>query len=96
MSAQRVPGTVGATGRVRVTVLGKHEKLKNAYFVQEEGKARGILQFGNPPAGQKPPEAGDVLEVYRHNTDPRSPQYRWDPPPPPMGPPGRRAPPRRR
>lgn len=60
--------------------------------------ARGELRFGKPPADQAPPEPGDVLHVYRHNNDARSPLYRWDPPPTQQGPrrsQGRGGPPRR-
>lgn len=87
-NATSFPGAAGAparesgTGRVRVKVLAKHS-LPNSFRVQEEGERKnpGILQFGKPPSTL--PEPGQTIEVYRHNTDPRSPQYRWDPPPPP-------------
>jgi CRISPR-associated protein Cmr6 len=88
-----------SAGRVRVTVLGKNQKLNDAYFVQEEGKPRGELRFGKRPADQAPPEPGDVLEVYRHNNDARSPLYRWNPPQSQHGQrrsQGRGGPPRRR
>jgi hypothetical protein len=70
------------SNKVRVKVLAKHS-LPNSFRVQEEGERKnpGILQFGKPPSTL--PEPGQTIEVYRHNTDSRSPQYRWDSPPPP-------------
>jgi hypothetical protein len=74
-STQRPPGTV-----VRVTVIEAEPKLgPSAFFVQEEGRGRGILSAGEPPA--QPPEVGSLIQVYLSSDDPRSPQYRWDLPP---------------
>ena len=68
--------------RVTVKVLARHEKgPKGSFFVQEEGQPRGILGHGTPPA--QLPEVGELIFVYINSLDPRSPQYRWDPPPPP-------------
>jgi len=71
-----------AAAKVRVKILAAHS-LPNSFRVQEEGtdKRPGILQFGKPPATL--PNVGETIEVYRHNDNPQSPQYRWDPPPPP-------------
>jgi hypothetical protein len=78
-----------AEGRVKVKVLEPREQGRKVYFlVQEEGKPRGVLAFGTPPTTL--PEINQEIEVYRNNNDPRSPQYRWDPPPPPSPPPGPR------
>jgi CRISPR-associated protein Cmr6 len=84
-----------ATDKVRVKVLAKHS-LPNSFRVQEEGvgKKPGILQFGTPPA--RLPEPGETVEVYRHNTNPQSPQYRWDPLPRPQSQQRRGGPPRGR
>jgi len=79
-SSAQAAQPIARTNKVRVKVLAKHS-LPNSFKVQEEGSDRaGILQFGKPPTTL--PEPGQTIEVYRHNTDPRSPQYRWDPPPP--------------
>ena len=73
---------------------------KPRFFVQEEGKPRGVLAYGVPPPPDKLPQVGEEIAVYRNNQDPRSPQYRWDKPTTmhdkPQGGPGRRRPPQRR
>jgi hypothetical protein len=81
--------------KVRVKVLDKHS-VKDSFWVQEEGegKKRGILGYGKPPA--RLPEPGETIEVYLNNTNPQSPQYRWDPPPPPQSQQRRGGPPRGR
>ena len=81
--------------KVRVQVLAKHS-LPNSFKVLEEGpdKKPGILQFGKPPATL--PEVDTTIEVYRHNNNIQSPQYRWDPPPPPSAPQRRGGPPSHR
>jgi len=68
---------------------------KGGYDVQEEGRPRGTLTVGKPPA--VPPQIGETVAVEVHNDDPRCPQYRWPQPfkPPKPGGPGRRPPPRR-
>jgi CRISPR-associated protein Cmr6 len=90
--ARSTPVTAPGSGRrpegtpARVKVLEPHEKGgKGAFFVQEEGKPRGTLRAGTPPATL--PEPGDIIDVYVSSDDPRSPQYRWDRPsaPPPKG-----------
>jgi CRISPR-associated protein Cmr6 len=85
LSSRRPEGT-----RVQVKVLGRHEKGgPAAYFVQEQGKPRGILNGRKAPA--EPPADGATLDVYLSSDDPRSPMYSWDPPtPPPRRPGGRR------
>jgi CRISPR-associated protein Cmr6 len=72
-AGRRPPGTP-----VTVKVLEPHASLKNAFFVQEEGRPRGLLSYGRPPA--KLPQTGDTISVYLNSDDPRSPQYRWDRP----------------
>lgn len=73
-SGRRPPGTP-----VTVTIVAEHSKLgKNAFFVQEEGKPRGILSQGKAP--DPLPAIGDSLTVFVNSDDPRSPQYRWDKP----------------
>jgi CRISPR-associated protein Cmr6 len=83
--------------RVKVRVVQRRaEGPKVSFVVQEEGRPRGILAYGKPP--ERLPEEGQEIEVYRNNNDPRSPQYRWDPPSSsaPPGPRGRGGPPPRR
>jgi CRISPR type III-B/RAMP module RAMP protein Cmr6 len=75
---------------VRVKFLGPHDKLKNAFWVQEEGKKRGLLKYGTPPTPL--PAEGSEIEVYPTNNNPNAPEYRWDKPEPsgdqPRGGPG--------
>jgi CRISPR-associated protein Csm4 len=52
---------------------------KVQFFVQEEGKPRGVLAYGTPP-DDKLPQVGEDIVVYRNNRDPRNPRYRWDKP----------------
>jgi CRISPR type III-B/RAMP module RAMP protein Cmr6 len=66
---------------VRVKFLGPHDKLKNAFWVQEEGMSRGLLKYGTPPTPL--PDVGSEIEVYRTNNNPQSPEYRWNKPEPP-------------
>ena len=70
---------------VRVKFLGPHDKLKDAFWVQEEGKKRGLLKYGTPPNKRTPPTPlpaeGSEIEVYPTNNNPNSPEYRWDQPP---------------
>ena len=80
------PSTAGRSGRVRVNFLGPHEKLKNAFWVQQEGKKRGLLKYGTPRAPL--PAVDSEIEVYPTNDNPNSPEYRWDAPPPPNPPRG--------
>ncbi|MCX8139300.1 MAG: type III-B CRISPR module RAMP protein Cmr6 [Gemmataceae bacterium] len=68
---------------VRVKFLGPHDKLKNAFWVQEEGKKRGLLKYGTPPTPL--PAEGSEIEVYPTNNNPNSPEYRWDKPDPSGG-----------
>jgi CRISPR-associated protein Csm5 len=80
---RRPPGT-----RVRVTILAPHEKGgKGAFFVQEEGKPKGILSQAKAPAML--PEVGAEVDVFINSDDSRSPQYRWDAPSSPRPPRGR-------
>jgi CRISPR-associated protein Csm4 len=68
-----------APGQVRVKVLERRDiGGKVQFFVQEEGKPRGVLAYGVPPLPDQLPVVGDVIAVYRNNADPRNPQYRWD------------------
>jgi CRISPR-associated protein Csm4 len=70
-----------APDQVRVKVLERREiGGKVQFFVQEEGKPRGVLAYGVPPPPDKLPQIGDEIMVYRNNIDARSPQYRWDKP----------------
>jgi hypothetical protein len=87
--------------KVSVKVLERRDAAgKVLFFVQEEGKPRGVLAYGLPPPPEKLPQVGDEIAVYRNNRDPRSPQYRWDKPTAmqdrPQGRPGGRRPPQRR
>jgi CRISPR-associated protein Cmr6 len=83
---------------VRVKFLRPHDKLKDAFWVQEEGKKRGLLKYGTPPNKRTPPEplpaADSEIEVYRTNDNPNSPEYRWDKPEPPRDQPRGKRPPR--
>jgi hypothetical protein len=66
---------------VRVKVLERREiGGKVQFFVQEEGKPRGVLAYGTPPPADKLPQVGEEVFVYRNNQDSRNPQYRWDRP----------------
>jgi CRISPR-associated protein Csm4 len=68
-----------APDQVRVKVLERRQLGdKVQFFVQEEGKPRGVLMYGVPPPPDKLPQVGDEIVVYRNNQDARSPQYRWD------------------
>lgn len=68
-------------GRVMVKVLERRDiGGKVQFFVQEQGKPRGVLAYGVPPPADELPQIGDEIAVYRNNQDPRSPQYRWDKP----------------
>ena len=67
--------------QVTVKVLKRRDIGGGVQFlVQEEGKPRGVLAYGVPPAKDKLPQAGDEIPVYRNNQDSRNPQYRWDKP----------------
>jgi CRISPR-associated protein Csm4 len=69
-------------GEVLVKVLERREiGGKVQFFVQEQGKPRGVLAYGVPPPPDKLPQVGDEITVYRNNQDTRNPQYRWDRPP---------------
>jgi len=80
------PRPASRSGTVRVKILGPHEKLKNAFWVQEEGKKRGLLKYGTPRSPL--PAMDSEIEVYPTNDNPNSPEYRWDAPPPPNPPKG--------
>ncbi len=86
------PGAVSRGGSVKVKFLGAHDKLPNAFWVEEAGKKRGLLKYGVARAPL--PEVNAEIEVYRTNDNPNSPEYRWDPPPRPdrpgAGPGGKR------
>jgi CRISPR-associated protein Cmr6 len=87
-SSQSSGSSVGPTP-VRVKFLGPHEALKTpqqAFWVQEEGKRRGLLKYGQIPSPL--PAIGSEIDVYRTSNNPNSPEYRWDLPPSP-GPPRR-------
>ncbi|HEX5271229.1 MAG TPA: hypothetical protein VFW33_12100, partial [Gemmataceae bacterium] len=86
------PPPTAAGGGVTVTVLERREGAggRVSFIVQEQGRPKGVLMYGTQPAAL--PAVNDNIQVYRNNTDPRTPQYRWDPPRPPD--PARR-PPRR-
>ena len=81
--------STGRSGSVKVKFLGPHEKLKNAFWVQEEGKRRGLLKYGTPPT---PLPASDYkLKSIAPSDNPQSPEYRWDKAEPPQ-PRGKRPP----
>lgn len=88
------PSTAGRSGSVTVRFLGTHEKLKNAFWVQEESKRRGLLKYGRPPT--QLPAVDSQIEVYRTSDNPQSPEYRWDKPEPPLNQPRGRRPPKGR
>jgi len=67
--------------KVTVKVLERRDiGGKVHFFVQEEGKPRGVLAYGIPPPPDKLPQVGEDIAVYRNNRDHRNPQYRWDKP----------------
>jgi CRISPR-associated protein Csm4 len=67
--------------KVTVKVLERRDiGGKVQFFVQEQGKPRGVLAYGTPPPTEKLPQVGEDIAVYRNNQDPRNPQYRWDRP----------------
>jgi CRISPR-associated protein Cmr6 len=67
--------------QVTVKVLERRDIAgKVQFFVQEQGKPRGVLAYGVPPPPEKLPQVGDEITVYRNNQDARNPQYRWDKP----------------
>lgn len=77
--------------KVTVKVLERRDiGGKVQFFVQEEGKPRGVLAYGIPPPADKLPHVGENIAVYRNNRDPRTPQYRWDKNKPTGGPGGHR------
>jgi CRISPR/Cas system CSM-associated protein Csm4 (group 5 of RAMP superfamily) len=76
-----IPRTGHDPDKVIVKVLERRDiGGKVQFFVQEEGKPRGVLAYGLPPPQEKLPQVGDDIPVYRNNRDPRNPQYRWDKP----------------
>lgn len=82
---------------VMVKVLERREiGGKVQFFVQEEGKRRGVLVYGLPPPQDKLPQIGDEIGVYRNNQDVNNPQYRWDKPVSHRNPTRHRRPPHRR
>jgi len=84
------------TDQVTVKVLERREiNGKVQYFVQEEGKPRGVLAYGVPPPPDRLPQVGEEIRVYRNNRDLHNPQYRWDKPRPPRTQSWHRQPPRR-
>ncbi len=74
------PRTSTPSGGVKVKFLAPHEKLKNAFWVQEAGRKRGLLKYGTPPTPLPAPDS--EIEVYRTGNNPQSPEYRWDKPEP--------------
>jgi CRISPR-associated protein Csm4 len=80
-ASQATPRAVEDPDRVTVKVLERRDiGGKVQFFVQEEGKPRGVLAYGNPPPLDKLPQVGEDIVVYRNNRDPRNPQYRWNKP----------------
>ena len=76
---QQVPRAVQDPDKVSVKVLERRDiGEKVQFFVQEEGKPRGVLAYGTPPPPDKLPQVGEDIVVYRNNRDLRNPQYRWD------------------
>ena len=79
-ASPRLSGSVAGPTPVRVKFLGPHEKLPNAFWVQEGGKKKGLLKYGTPPPVL--PAVDSEIDVYRTNDNPQSPEYRWDRPEP--------------
>jgi CRISPR-associated protein Cmr6 len=78
---QRTVRTDHGQDKVTVKVLERRDLGgKVQFLVQEEGKSRGVLAYGNPPPADRLPQVGDTIDVYRNNRDVRNPQYRWDKP----------------
>ena len=78
---QRAPRADQDPDKVTVKVLEQRDiGGKVQFFVQEEGKPRGVLAYGTPPPPDKLPQVGEDIAVYRNNRDPQNPQYRWDRP----------------
>ncbi|MBY0229225.1 MAG: type III-B CRISPR module RAMP protein Cmr6 [Gemmataceae bacterium] len=69
-----------------VKILGA--RPKGGFDVQEEGRNKGTLTVGTPPAGMDT-TAGNMVDVFLHVDDSRNPQYKWThvppKPPPPKG-----------
>jgi CRISPR-associated protein Cmr6 len=87
------PANSARSRKVKVKFFGPHATLKNAFWVKETGKKRGLLKYGPPTVPL--PAVDSEIEVYPTNDNPNSPEYRWDPPPrsnPPQGGPGGRRP----
>jgi hypothetical protein len=83
---QRSPRAGQDPDKVTVKVLERRDiGGKVQFFVQEEGKPRGVLAYGIPPPPDKLPQVGEDVAVYRNNRDSRNPQYRWDRPVPYQG-----------
>ena len=71
---QRALRTQHDRDKVAVKVLERRDvggKLQ--FFVQEEGKPRGVLAYGVPPPPDKLPQVGDEIAVYRNNRDSAKP-----------------------
>ena len=78
---QPTPRAAKDSDKITVKVLERRDiGGKVQFFVQEEGKPRGVLAYGIPPPQDKLPQVGEEIGVYRNNRDPRNPQYRWDKP----------------
>ena len=93
VAAARPSSVAAGPTPVRVKFLGPHDKLKDAFWVQEEGRRRGLLKYGTRPKDL--PAVDSDIDVYRTNDNPNAPEYRWDPPPPtnpPRGGPGGKRP----
>ena len=76
---QRAPRVSLDPDKATVKVLERRDIAGRVqFFVQEEGKPRGVLGYGIPPPPDKLPQVGEDIEVYRNNRDTRNPQYRWD------------------
>jgi CRISPR-associated protein Csm4 len=75
-----IASSPGKPSMVEVTLLERMEKTgSNAFRVQEEGCAKGMLNHGTPP--DPLPAIGAKVVVYREpSSSPRSPNYRWTPP----------------
>lgn len=56
----------------------KGKEVDAGYLVQETGKPEGVLNLG--PVPDPLPEIGAEVNVFVHNDDPKTPQYRWDDP----------------
>lgn len=80
----------GTPAKVKVLAA----RPKGGFDVQEEGRPKGTLTVGAPPAGVDTSE-GAMVDVFIHVDDSRAPQYKWTHTPPKAPPPKGRGGPKR-